>query len=289
MVTSEVSVGDALGALRDRLDDIRLPLDAAGAEAARQVRRESMAQLDDYVLPRLRQLDAPLLAVVGGSTGAGKSTLVNALVGRSVTATGVLRPTTRSPVLVHHPDDAGWFADRRILPDLARVTGGVDGGLHLVPDAGVPAGLALLDAPDIDSVVGENRALAGQLLAAADLWLFVTSAARYADAVPWDFLNAAAARSAAIAVVLDRVTPDAVDEVRTHLAGMLAGHGLGDAPLFVVGESTLDESGQLPATAVSDVRNWLHTLAADDEARDAVVRRTLDGAIGGLVRQAPVV
>lgn len=289
MVTSEVSVGDALGALRDRLDDVRLPLDAAGAETGRQVRRESMAQLDDYVLPRLRRLDAPLLAVVGGSTGAGKSTLVNALVGRSVTATGVLRPTTRSPVLVHHPDDAGWFADRRILPDLARVTGGVDGGLHLVPEARMPAGLALLDAPDIDSVVGENRALAAQLLAAADLWLFVTSAARYADAVPWDFLNAAAARSAAIAVVLDRVTPDAVDEVRTHLAGMLAGHGLGDAPLFVVGESRLDESGQLPAAAVSEVRNWLHTLAADEEARDAVVRRTLDGAIGGLVRQAPLV
>lgn len=289
MVTSEVSVGDALGALRDRLDDVRLPLDAAGAETGRQVRRESMAQLDDYVLPRLRRLDAPLLAVVGGSTGAGKSTLVNALVGRSVTATGVLRPTTRSPVLVHHPNDAGWFADRRILPDLARVTGGVDGGLHLVPEARMPAGLALLDAPDIDSVVGENRALAAQLLAAADLWLFVTSAARYADAVPWDFLNAAAARSAAIAVVLDRVTPDAVDEVRTHLAGMLAGHGLGDAPLFVVGESRLDESGQLPAAAVSEVRNWLHTLAADEEARDAVVRRTLDGAIGGLVRQAPLV
>ena len=39
----------------------------------------------------------------------------------------------------------------------------------------------MLDAPDIDSVV-QNRQLASQLLAAADLWLFVTSAARYADA-----------------------------------------------------------------------------------------------------------
>ena len=40
----------------------------------------------------------------------------------------------------------------------------------------------MLDAPDIDSVVVQNRQLASQLLAAADLWLFVTSAARYADA-----------------------------------------------------------------------------------------------------------
>ena len=46
--------------------------------------------------------------------------------------------------------------------------------------------------------------LAAQLLAAADLWLFVTSAARYADQVPWDFLKAAVERSTAVAVVLDR-------------------------------------------------------------------------------------
>jgi hypothetical protein len=56
-----------------------------------------------------------------------------------------------------------------------------------VVEDSIPAGLALLDAPDIDSVVVENRQLAAQLLAAADLWLFVTSAARYADAVPWSF------------------------------------------------------------------------------------------------------
>lgn len=46
----------------------------------------------DYLLPQLRQIDAPLLAVVGGSTGAGKSTLVNTLVGDDVTKVGWLRP-----------------------------------------------------------------------------------------------------------------------------------------------------------------------------------------------------
>ena len=56
--------------------------------------------------PAWTRLDAPLLAVVGGSTGAGKSTLVNSLIGRAVSRPGVIRPTTRSPVLVHHPDDA---------------------------------------------------------------------------------------------------------------------------------------------------------------------------------------
>ncbi|MDI5982909.1 hypothetical protein, partial [Amycolatopsis magusensis] len=33
----------------------------------------------------------------------------------------VLRPTTRTPVLVCHPDDHHWFAGPRVLPRLHRV------------------------------------------------------------------------------------------------------------------------------------------------------------------------
>ena len=184
----------ALIRLREALQDTALPLDVPDAEQHHATKTEMVDQLEDYVLPRLIQIDAPLLAVVGGSTGAGKSTLVNSIVGARVTEPGVLRPTTRSPVLVHNPADAEWFTGARILPHLARTTGATDdtGNLHLVPHEAVPQGLAILDAPDIDSVEEANRSIAAELLAAADLWLFVTSAARYADQVPWGFLKAAA-------------------------------------------------------------------------------------------------
>ncbi|MCC6497447.1 MAG: 50S ribosome-binding GTPase, partial [Propionibacteriaceae bacterium] len=174
----------SLTRLRDALAGVRLPLELPAAAAALGTARGFVAQLDDYVLPRLDRLDAPLLAVIGGSTGAGKSTLVNSLLGRVVSTPGVIRPTTRSPVLVHHPEDEEWFASESILPGLARSTGNARDArtLQVVPEASLPRGLAILDAPDVDSVVAENRALAAQLLAAADLWLFVTSAARYADA-----------------------------------------------------------------------------------------------------------
>ena len=129
--------------------ELCLPLDLADAEAARRLRREIADQLDDYVLPRLRRLDAPLLAVVGGPTGAGKSTLVNSLVGARVSASGVLRPTTRSAVLAHHPADARWFDERNILPGLERSTDSSSdpASLQLVRSEHLPAGLALLDAP----------------------------------------------------------------------------------------------------------------------------------------------
>jgi len=123
-----VAVPDALTAglerLRDALKALELGLALPGADAARRVRDELVAQIGDYLLPRLRQMDAPLLMVVGGSTGAGKSTLVNSLVGTVVSPAGVLRPTTRAPVLATNPDDVRWFEDDRILPGLPRTPGG---------------------------------------------------------------------------------------------------------------------------------------------------------------------
>src|SRR5699024_3359423 len=144
------------------------------APGARARASHAAAQLTDYVIPRAERLEAPLLAVVGGSTGAGKSTLVNSLVGQEVSRASAIRPTTRRPVLVHHPDDVAWFRDDSVLPGLARVHAGTGPGaepadgriteLELVPAESVPRGLAMLDAPDIDSVVVENRQLAAQLL-----------------------------------------------------------------------------------------------------------------------------
>ncbi|WP_375002633.1 ABC transporter [Aeromicrobium sp. CTD01-1L150] len=278
----------ALSRLLAAVKGIDLSLDVPGARDIREIRAEIADQLSDYVIPRLVQLDAPLLTVVGGSTGAGKSTLVNSIVGESVTESGVLRPTTRSPVLVHHPDEGEWFQPDRILPDLPRteaVTNDVY-ALRLVASRFVPRGLAVLDAPDIDSIDAANRELAGQLLAAADLWLFVTSAARYADQVPWDYLRRAAERSTSVAVVLDRTHDDHVVEVRGHLARMMTSRGLSDSPLFTVPESEIEPNGLLPRAAVAPIVSWLHDLAADPEGRAAVVHGTLDGAVRHNVMQS---
>ncbi|MGL5823515.1 MAG: dynamin family protein [Nocardioides sp.] len=296
-LTDPASAGDssrmvtALVQLRSALQGAQLPLALPGVAELRHTQAEMVAQLEDYVIPRLMTIEAPLLVVVGGSTGAGKSTLVNSLVGHRVTVPGVLRPTTRSPVLVHHPIDTQWFGQDRLLPDLERVNRTTDdpSALQLVPTEQVPPGLAILDAPDIDSVEERNRTLAAQLLAAGDLWLFVTSAARYADQVPWDFLRQAADRSAAVAIVLDRTPADAIETVATHLVRMLASRGLKDSPLFTVTEGPVNADGLLPAVHVAEIRRWLGSLAADTEARQSVVKQTLTGAIRTVSRDTHLV
>jgi hypothetical protein len=286
VTASPLPLPDTLEALRDRVAGVPLGLATAERDLARRAARGVVDQIDDYLLPRLRDLGAPLLTVVGGSTGAGKSTLVNSLVGAPVTAAGVLRPTTRSPVLVCAPADVPAFSGDRVLPHLPRVTGGSGGPgtVQLVVREDLPAGLALLDAPDVDSVVESNRDLAGQLLAAADLWVFVTTAARYADAVPWDLLRTAQERGTALAVVLDRVPPEAAAEVAADLAGMLQRAGLAGARLFVIEERPLHD-GLLPEDQVAPLRAWLHALAADQEARAVVVRQTLTGALDSLTER----
>ncbi|MFD7311698.1 dynamin family protein [Promicromonospora sp. NPDC059942] len=305
----ESGLTGALEVLRARLGALRLPLETTGAEAARTELRRSTDQLDDYLLPRLRAQKAPLLVVVGGSTGAGKSTLVNSVLGERVTQPGVLRPTTKAPVLVHHPLDARWFSTDRVLPGLARVTASGTGTptrsavgpaaaeqghgaphdpsrtLRLVSSDSLPKGLALLDAPDIDSVDTANRELAAQLLGAADLWLFVTTSARYADAVPWDLLNQAAARKAQVAMVLDRVDPGA-EATADDLRAMMVEHGLTDSPLFVIPEDGLSDDGMLPEDAVGEVSRWLTGLGGDADARRRVIAATRDGVVDSLVVRA---
>jgi hypothetical protein len=58
---------DAVRRLRDDLAAVCLELDVAGAADARRVRDDLVAQADDYLLPRLVQMDAPVLMVGGGS------------------------------------------------------------------------------------------------------------------------------------------------------------------------------------------------------------------------------
>ncbi|UYQ66488.1 dynamin family protein [Streptomyces peucetius] len=301
---------DALSALRDRVAAVRLPLPLAGAPRARQTRAELLAQLDDYLVPRLKEPEAPLLAVIGGSTGAGKSTLVNSLVGRRVSEAGVLRPTTRTPVLVCHPDDHHWFAGMRVLPQLPRVwlppqdeveeehpprrTGGrpaVDEkALRIETASSLPRGLALLDAPDIDSLVVENRLLAGELLCAADVWVMVTTASRYADAVPWHLLRTAKEYNATLVTVLDRVPHQVIEEVSRQYAALLTKAGLGEVPRFTIPElpeSAGGANGLLPNTAVAGLFSWLAHRAQDPAARQQALGRTAGGVIDSLNVRMP--
>ena len=302
-----------LKAARELLTRIPLPLDVEAGETpgtpytvthdgtaehgtatARTLLAAMARQLDDYILPRSASVDNPLTIVVGGSTGAGKSTLVNTLLGEPLTQSGAIRPTTRHPVLLHRAEDEAALSPERFLPTLPRTrTSGMNAGLQALPGldpkiaralipittSALPQGIALIDAPDIDSVSEENRTLAKELLSAADLWLFVTTANRYADAVPWELLHEAAARSIAIAVVLNRVPEGDEEAIENDLRRMLDEAGIHAVLIHTVTEQPRDENGMLAPVSLAPLTLWIRELGADAPARAAIARQTLAGAV----------
>jgi energy-coupling factor transporter ATP-binding protein EcfA2 len=277
----------ALADLRAVVQAAPLRLELPTAVLGGHLREELLATLDDHVLPRLTHPGAPVLVVVAGPTGAGKSTLVNSLVRAPVSRTGVIRPTTRAPVLICNPADEAWYLEGRPLSGLRPVRDGSAevGTVQIVSSPTVPLGVALLDAPDVDSVAADDRELATRLLAAADVWLFVLTANRYADAVPWQHLLTARDRGAVLVVVLDRVPAYAGAEVHAHLSEMLAFAGLAQTPVFTVSETTLN-NGLLDEFDVVTLRDWLQRVAVDPAIRQAIVARTFSGSLRALPGRA---
>lgn len=263
------TVHDVVQDLRRDVASATLPLPIEGAAEEDASRTRLIAQLDEHLLPRLAELSSPAMVVLAGSTGAGKSTLFNSLLGEELSDAGVLRPTTREPVLAVHPRDVEILTPSPVT-ELARV----------VHHQRVPRGTTLLDAPDLDSFVSENRTTAHQLLEAADLWLFVTTAARYGDALPWQALGRAKERGASVAMVLNRVPKENLATIRADLLARLREHGMTDVPLFVVPDVGPHE-GLLDAALVNPVLRWLTLLAGPDRSR-TVILRTLKGALTAL-------
>ena len=267
------------GALEQSLE--AMPQGSRG-DAQRALRR-----LQDVVLPRLEDADAPLLIVVGGSTGSGKSTLVNSLLGRNVSRAGAVRPTTRRPVLICSPQQRDWFMSDRVLPRLAKSEGSGGDSLDAITIAVEETlwpTVGIVDAPDIDSVEDGNRRLASELLDGADLWVFVTTAARYADAVAWKHLEEAGSRGLRVAIVLNRVPVGAAEEVREDLASLARQRGLGEVMIVTVEEQPLTD-GRLPAAAIAPIGAYLESIGRDAQERAAIVRRSLSGAVSSSLQE----
>ena len=250
--------------------------------------RQLADHLAGHVRVRARSLDAPLLVVLVGPTGAGKSTLFNTIAGRAASETGVIRPTTRVAIALGHPDDLATLREG----SFARIP---TSDLREVPDATLDRGLVLVDAPDIDSIEQANRQLTDRLVEAADLCLFVTTATRYADRVPWSVLARVRERGLPLLFIVNRMpaTTAGSADVLADVRRLLTDAGLDalsttkgdDPPLELVGvaEGALDPSGaQLDRAAVQPVLDEIARLRADREARVALAARALTGSLTGL-------
>lgn len=166
---------DSLVEFKNALDRVPQLLLNTGDARILTDAQTSLEVLDAIVSP-------PATIVFAGSTGVGKSYLFNDLAGLDASATGVIRPTTKSVVTA----SAGHFATSD------------SGGTHVhAPRA--PGGMMIVDTPAWET----DSAALTTALADAQIGVLVVSPSRYGDArtrVMWESMQ----HLSVVVVVLNR-------------------------------------------------------------------------------------
>ena len=264
---------DPLSGTPDTLDRcLAALLEAADAAQALGIETEAVRTAHADAVRRMGfPGDAYVLAFVGG-TGVGKSSLLNALAGETVSPASVRRPTTSVPV--------AWVpaAQRTALEPLLEWLGVDEVREHGATDLGP---VAILDLPDMDSVASEHRARVEAILPRVDAVAWVTDPEKYHDAALHDdFLRAWVGRLARQVVIVnkaDRLGPDDGRRIRRDLEADLA------PARSAIGGSTVDVllTSTAPTPDLATFRNWL----ADGVAAKAVVRAQVAATAVALVHR----
>lgn len=268
-------LAEDLSLLASALEMLRLEGEELAGRGLEATRDRLARSIRSYLIPRLLDPEAPLIVAFAGPTGSGKSTLINSLSGLRVSETGPIRPTTKGPVVLASEEHAPSFAD----------ISGINCDV-VVGRAPILSRFALVDAPDIDSTSTEHRIDAEVLIDNADVVVYVTSALRYADLVPWEVLRRALARGAPVIHVLNRVGADGAGAALDFRA-RLASEGI-DAEVLKIPEHHLEPAADaIPTLAVRDLRRRLAEIARDmKDAKREVFSRVLNSTIDQIVELA---
>jgi len=256
----------ALDRLAEAVEAVGFRLPGSAGPDRRQLRDITATLVRDYLVARLGDMDGPMLVAVFGPTGSGKSTILNALAGREVSPAGVIRPTTRAPVVWcrrghAHRYAAGAFAEALVVED----------------DHPLLASMTIVDTPDLDSYADENRRRAERILAIADVGVFVTTPQRYADAVPWEVMRGLAERGLPLTFVMNRLSRRAAGSL-ADFAAVLRREGVAD----LAGGETVAIHEQrrgsvvLPKAVIKGLGQVVDDLAV---RRAEVVLESVDGAL----------
>jgi hypothetical protein len=294
VVCFRVVTGDLSAALR-RTRDILLPIRERFPATAM-----AFDLLERDLLPRTAGGDAYLIVGIVGPNNSGKSALFNALVGRPLSPSVPTGGATRRLVGAAHPT---LLAQLRAEPTLARfrlrpfgadTTAGAPlqpaddpAELLVAAEPQLPAMLMLIDTPDFDSILDDNRIASESLLAVADLVVAIVTRHSYQNKAVVQFLHRWLQHGRPWMLVYNEASDATV--ARAHASKLAADVGTPPLAAFWAAHSLAVQEQrapldpvQLPIDAAAVPERPLHDLLFDLEQIALVKSRAFDAALGRL-------
>jgi GTP-binding protein EngB required for normal cell division len=191
-----------------------LDLAIASSEGlASKTDRDEAAALAAVARRRRDYLSGTIVVAIAGGTGSGKSSLLNALAGREVASTSVLRPHTDEPLAWIPANDPAISSMMETL------------GIDVIVEHDDEHGLAIVDLPDLDSVNPDHRLLVEETLPLVDAAIWIFDPIKYHDpSIHGEFLAEMTEYESVFIFALnkvDRLDEAEVEAVVAHLGGIL--------------------------------------------------------------------
>ncbi|MDH4145968.1 MAG: 50S ribosome-binding GTPase [Acidimicrobiia bacterium] len=241
----------------------------------------SVADTLAKVRDRMRHGTEHTVVALIGPTGAGKSSLFNALAGFELSRVGLRRPTTGEVHACVWPADATSAPREGGSPDAAGLLDwlGVGQRHHRAAEDGL-GGLVLLDLPDFDSVEAAHQIEVDRLVELVDLLVFVVDPQKYADqSLHAGYIAPLAGHGPVLRFVLnqaDRLDPSERVECVADFGRRIAADGVAGARPLAVSSVTGEGLGALRdelATVVEERASTVARLHADLAAAAGVLAR----------------
>ncbi len=219
----------------------------------------------------LTDLEGIFMVVVSGEYNAGKSSLLNALLGQKVMTEGVTPTTDRVTIIT-------YGSEPKIIEESSSLA-------RREYPAEILKDLAFVDTPGTNAIIKEHQELTEHFIPRADLVLFVTSADRPFTESERQFLQLIASWGKKVVIIVNKMDIIESNEEKQKILDFVAEHAratLGSSPKVfslkakqAFKSKMRNESEKLKDSGIIELENYIEKTLATDERVKLKLRNPL--------------